>query len=241
MTSINYAIITLRSDAQRVRHVTESILPHLSAAPTVVEVVDAVERAALPPPEELQRAGVIHPNNDLLPHSAMRLGQVACALSHVGILKRHALKVADPDPNQKNPQWLVILEDDVELLSPADFTERVAQRLASLPPTADACYLHVYDGREDEVALQEEVAQGVRRAHKMLATWAIAYTPRGAAKLVANAIPMRRAVDNTLSELVDSGEMEMYTCFPALVRSTGDVGPFPEHRREMRSTIWLTQ
>lgn len=232
MTLIKYVIIQLRSESERIRHVTGALLPFLPL--NQVEVLDAVERASLPPPEELLRQGVIHPINDLLPPAAQRLGQVACAMSHVEILRRHAA-------SKDRDAWMVVFEDDVELMYPKSFTIRLEERLASLPPTADACYLHVYDGREDEVAGQEEVAPGVRRAHKMFATWAIAYRPKGAALLAAQAFPMHRAIDNTLSELVTSGAIEMYTCLPALVRSAGDVGPFAEHRRAMRSTIWLTR
>jgi len=227
MAGILFTVICLASDPARVRHVQTRLLPRIPGA----AVMDAVERATLPPPEELQRQGIIHPVNDLLPHPLQRLGQVACALSHARLLARYAEDASDT--------WHVTVEDDVEVAE--DFAAQVEARLTSLPPAAEACYLHVYDGKEDEVAAQEEVAPGVRRAHKMFATWAIAYRGRGAAKVLAHAFPMKRAIDNALSELVESRSIDMYTCFPPLARSAGDVGPFPEHRRAMRSTIWLTR
>lgn len=222
-----FSIIRLRSDPARVNHVNSHLLPRIPSA----TVVDAVERASLPPPEELQREGIIHPSNDLLPNPMQRLGQVACALSHAKLLKQYA--------GSEEDAWFVTVEDDVAVAD--DFVVKVEERLTSLPATAEACYLHVYDGKEDEVARQEEVAPGIRRAHKMFATWAIAYRARGAEKVLTCAFPMRRAIDNALSELVDQKAIDMYTCFPPLARSAGDVGPFPEHRRDMRSTIWLTR
>lgn len=186
----------------------------------------------LPSPAQLEREGLIHPINDLLPVPAQRLGQVACALSHAALLRRYA-ESSDPDA------WFVTLEDDVEVID--GFDARVRDRLAALPASAEACYLHVYDGKDEEVLRQQEIAPGIHRAHGMFATWAIAYRPAGAAKLLEHALPMRRAIDNALTELVVSGRLEMYTCFPPLARSAGDVGPFPQHRRALRSTIWLTQ
>ena len=221
---VRYALIVLRSSPERVARAED-----LAKRVPSLLLHDAVEKRALPPMDELVRGGVVASRHELF-----TLGQVACALSHLALLSAAAAAAASGGGTED--EWHVTLEDDVDVVD--GFEARVEAALASLPASADMCYLHVFDGREADVAAQEEVAPGIHRATRMFATWGIAFKPRGAARLAERILPMAKAVDNVLADMVEARELEAYACLPPLVTSRGDLGPFQENRRAMRSTVW---
>lgn len=230
---VRYAAIVLRSSPERVACAAKLA----TQVPSLI-THDAVEKRTLPTLGELVRQGVVAPDHELL-----TTGQVACALSHLSLLRDY-----EKHSMNDQTQWFVTLEDDVEVFgssgpsgpSGPDFEARVSAVLSSLPASADVCYLHVFDGREDDYAAQEEVpgAPGVRRALRMYGTWGVAYRGRAAARLAARLTPLRVAIDNALTDAVEAGEVNAFVCVPPLIRSLGDLGPFDVHRRAMRSTVW---
>jgi glycosyl transferase family 25 len=206
------------------------------------EFFSGVDKMTLDP-ERVVVEGVYEPRRARKLHRhgyEMRLGEIACAMSHLAIYRRIL---------EAGWQRVLVFEDDVEPI-PERFP-LVPDVLSQLPPAWDLLYLG-YDRYEEvtprhrrkqaayrvlsalrlikwtprEVSnlLPRRYARNVQRAGWHDCTHAYAITPAGARKMLAAQRPIALAADLALTRAVLRGDLAAYAAVPVLFDQAGGIG-----------------
>ena len=146
----------------------------------------------------------------------LRVGRVACHLSHIAVLSRFLASEG---------ATCLVFEDDLKAPA-ADAAAKAARLVAGLPADWDILYL----GRcDDDCGRDVAIAPGLVRCFTPACRHAYAVTRAGAEVLVANAFPLDRVCgDKIYKALIRDGQLRAYCAKPAL---------FFQDRENLGSTI----
>ena len=133
--------------------------------------------------------------------AGLKRGQIACALSHVGVLERVV---------GRGLERALVLEDDVRL--EPDFCGRLDAALSETPPDFDLLYL--YDGYPDSSTPVPGASQ-VRASGYPLGAVAYAVSRQGAARVLELILPIRDHLDEMLATHVERGHLRAFSVIPS--------------------------
>lgn len=192
---MNAFIILLGRDERRRRNVQRVI----AEAGLDVEILPAVDGLELTSAdvERLIRRGRLDADRAAF----LKRGQIACALSHIGVLERVLAR---------GLERALILEDDVRL--EPDFARRLDAALRETPPDFDLLYL--WDGYPDS-STPVPGASCVRASGYPLGTVAYAVSRKGASRILELVVPIRDHLDEMLASYVERGHLKAFSVVPS--------------------------
>lgn len=188
-------IILLGRDERRRRNV-QRVIAEAGLDAEIFPAVDGLELTSADV-ERLVRRGRL----DAERAPGLKRGQIACALSHVGVLERVLAR---------GLERALVLEDDVRL--EPDFSGRLDAALRETPPDFDLLYL--YDGYPDS-STPVPGASHVRASGYPLGAVAYAVSRKGASRILERIVPIRDHLDEMLATHVERGHLKAFSAVPS--------------------------
>ena len=143
----------------------------------------------------------------IIPECNLSRGQVACHLSHCGVLGDFL--------KNKKAQSCLVFEDDISIPDKSLATnEHFEKVLRDLPEDWDVLYLgRCWDSCNQEIPVSPYIV----RCFQPLCRHAIAFSRKGAKKIIDYTLPMNtNPGDRMISELIQSGTVIAYCASPAI-------------------------
>lgn len=150
--------------------------------------------------DKLIESGFLHPETKL------NIGQIACHLSHIQVLKTFL--------NSSEPRCL-IFEDDIEPARDSKdyYSIRIKKFLMMVPDDFDLIYLgRCYDRcKQDKI-----IGPGLVQCFFPLCRHSYIVSRKGAQKIIMNTIPLKIQGDNTIANLISQRKIKAYAAKPAI-------------------------
>tara|TARA_R100001163_G_C5067780_1_gene207184 strand:+ start:1458 stop:2210 length:753 start_codon:yes stop_codon:yes gene_type:complete len=236
--NIDYFIILLESELDRVDHVNNTIKSIIHD----INIRNAIDGRKLTNNQitSLISEGYLYPNYKVNPRLQIpfKKGQIGCALSHIKLWESIA-----NNGNNKDSDYFVIMEDDIILFN--NFKLLIKSIIDELPDDFDYCnlYRHPKFRNKNELENQELKIKNKFTITKCFPTWGtVCYliSKKGAEKFINLCKPIFNTIDEMIIEIItkEKTNISAYTTSLQLTDTCGTIDSDPNPKSKLASTIW---
>lgn len=233
MNRIEVFVILLKSDQERVKHVTQLIEANSNydLKFTIFQAIDG-GNLTTDKMKEYVKKGFVNKNyriNQTLKIQYYK-GQIGCALSHY-LLWEYGLK--------KGIDNLVVIEDDVILCH--RFADRIREVIKLLPSDYDHCFLfnhsNLVSTQVSHQLIDDSQQVNITLNQESWGTVGYLVSSAGMKELSKQLQPMQNTLDAMLRQVVQSQKIKSFMCTPNLVTTIGSLNS-RDAQSPLGSNVW---
>jgi len=235
---VNYFIITLMTEEERISWVKSHTIPQISDIEhtTIFSAIDG-RKMTSPEIQWWVQNNYLANNYQNNPSEGIpfRQGQIGCALSHIRLWE-HILKIGLP--------MVCIIEDDAKFMT-ANAPQQIRQIIQELPEDWDHCNLYHHPKFTlNDPNLHITDKQLIMKSVPMWGTVGYLISQRGIKKLLRYTKPIFNTIDEMIKHLITKSLIKSYTIRTPIIDTIGDLVSIPTPNQDhpiLKSTIWTSE